>query len=403
MKFKDLFHHLSAKNKTTEKNDHSIISRVIKRQESITRLDIYNWKTARMEAENTTAPKQTQLQVLYGEIMLDAKMSAQTGLRIDKSQSAQFYLKDPAGKVNKEATRLLADTGLYDKISELIIESKFYGSSVAEFAFNNDGKINIELVPRKHISPATGMFYPEVYGHGESYRQRSDYGSFIIEFYPKKDDLGLLNKAVPYVLMKKFALSCWSELCEIYGIPPRVMKTNTTDDAMLQRAEAMMKEIGSAAYFIIDTEEDFQFAQGTPTNGDVYKNLIATCDEQISLLNLGAVLGQDTAHGNRSKEETSSNLLNAIVEADKRQIQFNFNKIIIPALETLGILKPGLRLEIAKTVDTEKLWDMVFQASSYYDLDIDWLKETFGMEITGLRQNLSSIPQRQGSDFDFFA
>ena len=29
-------------------------------------------------------------------------------------------------------------------------------------------------------------------------------------------DYGLLNKAVPHVLFKKFAQSCWSELCEIY-------------------------------------------------------------------------------------------------------------------------------------------------------------------------------------------
>ncbi|WP_446662918.1 phage portal protein family protein, partial [Flavobacterium psychrophilum] len=35
----------------------------------------------------------------------------------------------------------------------------------------------------------------------------------------------MLNKAVSHVLFKRFAQSCWSELCEIYGIPPRVLKT----------------------------------------------------------------------------------------------------------------------------------------------------------------------------------
>ena len=64
---------------------------------------------------------------------------------------------------------------------------------------------------------------------------------------------GLLNKAVPHALFKKFAHSCWSELCEIYGIPPRYIKTNTQDPEMLDRAEQMLRDMGSAAYFIIDT------------------------------------------------------------------------------------------------------------------------------------------------------
>lgn len=385
--------------------DQRIVSRVIRKQESITRKDIGDWKSARQEAERADEPKQRFLQVLYNEIMLDALMTSQIGLRIDKSQAAQFSLVDAAGKTDIESVKILADSGLYDNLSELIIESKFFGSSVVELGFDSAGKPTATLVSRKHISPATGRFYPDVSSSEyELYRNRSDYGSFILEFYPRKDDLGLLNKAIPYVLMKKFAISCWSELCEIYGIPPRVLKTNTTDDAMLTRAENMMREVGSAAYFIIDTEEDFAFAQGSSTNGDVYRNLIATCDEQISLLNIGAVLGQDTLNGNRSKEEVSSTLLDAIVEADKRYIQYNFNNQVLPALATIGVIKPGLRLEFAKSTDLEKLWEMTNQASANYDFDIAWLNETFGLAITGAKQIGTATEMRgRGKDFDFFA
>ncbi len=397
MKLKDIF--FKTDKKAEEKR---IISRVIKRQENITRKDIADWKAARMEATRTTEPKQRLLQLLYDEIMLDAKMTSQIGLRIDKSQVAVFTLKRN-DKNDEDATKLLMDTGLYDALSEAIVHADFYGQSVCEFSFDKNGKPKVEVVPRKHISPETGMFYPDfLSGEKESYRDRSDFGSFIIEFYPQNGDLGLLNKAVPYVLMKKFALSCWSELCEIFGIPPRVLKTNTTDEGMLNRAEMMMCKIGSAAYFIIDTEEDFQFAQATNTNGDVYKNFIATCDEQISLLNVGAVLGQDTINGNRSKEEASSLLLDAIVEADKRKIQFRFNNTIIPALESIGVLPGGLRFEFTKAVNTEKLWNMVFQASTYYDFDIDWLNETFGMEITGARMQQTSVDDNTHR-YNFFA
>ncbi|MGM9747771.1 MAG: DUF935 family protein, partial [Candidatus Cryptobacteroides sp.] len=311
----------------------------------------------------------------------------------DKSQGIDFSLKRN-DKDDEEATKKLRDSGLFDSLSELIVESKFYGDSVVEFSFGRTG-IEANLVPRKNISPKTGRFYPDIYASSFiDYRNEPDFGKWIVEFYPRHDDLGILNKAVPYVLMKKFALSCWSELCEIFGIPPRVLKTNTTDKEMMDRAETMMKEIGSAAYFIIDTEEDFEFAQSSNTNGDVYKNLISTCDQQISLLILAAVLGQDTVNGNRSKEESSSKLLDSVVKADNRYIEFCFNKVILPALASIGFLPDGLRLEIAKEVDIEKLWKMVFEGSQYYEFDTEWIRDTFGIEVVGAKQQGGTEPGR---------
>lgn len=368
----------------TRKEKQTVL-RVIKRQESIVRRDIQDWRTARLEATRADEPKQHLLQVLYDEVMLDAKMTSQIGMRINKSQAADWFLKK-GDQNDEDAMQVLTDNGLFDKLVKYIVESQFYSCSLVQFAFDRAGDPDIELVPRANVSPASGMFYPDIYSFEcEAYRDRPDFGKWVLEFCPDKLDLGLLNKATPYVLMKKFALSCWSELCEIYGIPPRVLKTNTQDTDMLNRAEAMMREIGAAAYFIIDTEEEFEFAQASSTNGDVYKNFVATCDEQISLLNLGAVLGQDTLNGNRSKEEASTDLMEIIVEADKRKIAYYINKAAIPAMESLGIIPTGLRFEFAKATDTEKLWKMVFQASAYYDFDVEWLKQTFGMEITGPR------------------
>lgn len=397
---------LKSRSKSTEQDplnrkDRENVLRVIRRQEAIIRRDIADWKSARLEATRASEPKQRLLQALYGEVMLDAKMTSQIGLRISKSQSADWFLKN--GEQNDEdAMKTLTDSGLFDKFVKYIVESHFYNHSLVQFSMDKDGAADIELVPRTNVSPASGLFYPDVNGtQSEPYRERSDFGKWILEFCPDRLDLGLLNKATPYVLMKKFALSCWSELCEIYGIPPRVLKTDTQDKDMLDRAEAMMKEIGSAAYFIIDTTEDFEFAQSSSTNGDVYKNFIATCDEQISLLNLGAVLGQDTLNGNRSKEEASTDLMEIVVESDKRKIAYYINKDVIPAMESLGIIPPGLRFEFAKATDTEKLWDMVYQASAYYEFDIEWLKQTFGMEITGLRMNPADGTLKAGS-FNFF-
>lgn len=403
----DLFKKKPAQEEALSRKEKQTVLRVIRRQESIVRRDIIDWRTARLEATLADEPKQHRLQVLYNEVMLDAKMTSQINLRIGKSQSADWSLKK-GDKNDEETMNLLKDNGLFDKLVKFIVESQFYNQSLVQFTFDKVGDPDLELVPRTNVSPATGRFYPDVYGgESEQYRDRPDFGKWVLEFCPDRSDLGILNKAVPYVLMKKFALSCWSELCEIYGIPPRVLKTNTQDTDMLNRAEAMMREIGAAAYFIIDTEEEFEFAQASNTNGDVYKNFIATCDEQISLLNLGAVLGQDTEHGNRSKEEASTDLMEIVVEADKRKIAYYINKTAIPAMESLGIIPAGLRFEFAKATDTEKLWDMVYQASAYYEFDVEWLKQTFGMEITGPRMNPNGPDDGNGAlkagNFNFFA
>jgi hypothetical protein len=381
-----------------------IISGIIKKQESITRKDIADWKAAIQEATRVDSPKQIKLQELYNTVTADALLTSQIGLRIDKTQGVDFEMTSADGKFDEQATKIIKDLGVYDSLSEIIIESRFYRNSVAEFAFDGAGKLITSLVPRKHIVPDTGIFYGDLGSDkGINYRELPDFGKWIIEFSIREGDLGILNKAVPHVLMKKFAQACWSELCEIFGIPPRVLKTNTSDKAMLGRAENMMRTIGSAAWWIIDTEEDFNFAATTGTNGDVYRNFIQLCNSEISMLTLGAVIGQDTANGNYSKEESSAKLLESIVLADRRYVENSFNNVVLPALSQLGMVKDGLRLAIRRETDVKSLWDMTFQAAQYFDIDHEWVKNTFGIEVTGQRTFGTGEQQmRDKNDLNFF-
>ena len=62
-------------------------------------------------------------------------------------------------------------------------------------------------------------------------------------------------------------------------------------------------------------------------------------------------------------------------------IESTFNKKILPALAAIGYLKPGLRLEISKEIDLEKLWKMVHEASQNYDIDPKWIRDTFGIAV----------------------
>ena len=394
--------------KPARRNDARIIRRVIRRQESVTRKDIADWKRARLQATSTYEPKQVLLQRLFSEVIDDALMTSQVSvLRIGKSQGAEFELK-MNGRKDEAETQKFKDSGLYEDLVELIVEAQFFNHSLIEFDYDPAGTVVADLVPRENVSPEVGKFYPDAEGSETvDYRLLPEFGRWLVEIYPRKCDLGLLNKAVPYVLIKKFALSCWSELCEIFGIPPRVMKTNTTDDEMLERAETMMREIGSAAYFIIDRTEEFQFAKGADTNGDVYSNLISVCKEAVSLLMNGVVMGQDTVNGNRSKEESSIRLFEKIVLALRKMVAGYWNSTVIPALVRIGILKPGSTFAWQQEEDIEKLWSMVVQLLQFKDVPNEWIKEKFGIDCTDkaftLPGQLSTTLSAQPREVDFFA
>ena len=285
----------------------------------------------------------------------------------------------------EESTRFVLEAVWFPLLLRYMLESVFYGHSLVEFSASEVSGLEATLIPRQNVVPEEGLFlFDSTADEGVYYRDMREYGTYVLEFGSPRN-YGLLNKAVPHALFKKFAHSCWSELCEIYGIPPRYVKTNTQDPEMLDRAEQMLRDMGSAAYFIIDTTEEFQFANGVNTSGDVYNNMISLCNSEMSLLISGAQIGQDTKNGNRSKEEVSIQQLKKYVNSDKRLMEDYMNSIVLPALTRLGFIPDGLRFSFNSEEDTGQLWERTAQAMQYYEIDPEWIREKFGIVVTGKR------------------
>ena len=364
-----------------------LVRKLVPKSISRVRKDLESWRKALKAADSTDRPRRRELMDLYADVMLDALLTSQIEQRIGRTIQCDFSLKDANGNINEEATSALSEAVWFPLLERYMLESIYYGHSLVELSYDAVKGLDVTLVPRQNVIPELGLFLYDVTGDdGDLYRNMREYGTYILEFGSARN-YGLLNKAVPHALFKKFADSCWSELCEIYGIPPRYIKTNTQDPEMLDRAESMLRDMGSAAYFIIDTTEEFQFASGVSTNGDVYKNLIALCNSEMSLLISGAQIGQDTANGNRSKEEVSVDQLVKLVNGDKRNVKTWMNSIVMPALIRLGIMPDGLLFSFNSEEDTGELWTRTAQAMQYYEVDPSWIKDKFGIEVTGKRQN----------------
>jgi phage gp29-like protein len=391
---------MSTEKKTYRAKSPTIAPRIVKKSISQARRDIIDWRNAKRLAQQAMNPKFYLLQNLFDDLADDALLTSQINNRHEQTISAQFELVSPDGKVDDKLTATLQELELMPDLLKAILDSELYGYTLIELSVEDAIK-TLQVISRQNIDPVNGRVYPDAYQPAFiPYRETDEYGKWLLEF--NSSSLGMLNKTVPHILFKKFAQSCWSELCEIYGIPPRYVKTNTQDERMLSRAEDMLREMGAAAAFVIDTTEEFQFAQGVTTNGDVYSNLIRLCNNEISLLISGAVLGQDTQHGNYSKEETAMSILDRLIASDKRMCESYMNSIVLPAFISIGWLPATTsRFRFSAVEDNEKTWALIKDLLPYKDIDNQWLTEKFGIPVSDKTYDNNSL-SLDNKELDFF-
>lgn len=382
--------HKLAANNLMKSSSTKLYPQLVDKTISQTRQDIAKMTAARNSFMNSENPSVWLYYNLIDQILDDAHLSSQVENRVQDSLSAIFNLKKKGGEIDQELTDTWQNSELFNSLITEIIYSRLQGNSLVELEWKQDGlnepKLTSNLIPRQNVIASKGWFLPD-YNDDKKipYRELPEYGTWLLEF-GKPKDMGLLNKAIPHVLFKKFATSCWSELCEIYGIPPRVYKTDASDPAAVSRGKKMMQDMGSAAWFIIDSTEEFEWAKGVDTNGDVYNNLIKLCENQNSLLISGAIIGQDTKNGSYNKDESSQKMLSKLVLADMAMVEMYMNSKVMPALARIGVIPSDYVFAWEISEDLSTLWKRTVDALNHFEVDPKWIKEKFGIEVLGKKQ-----------------
>ncbi len=386
------------KNKQNKKKKQIQIFRDIKPKAlAKTRYDVMTWKNALSLARNIDSPKMFPYYNLVSDVMLDAHATSQVQNRRLKTLSSKFSIKTSDGSLHEDATQQLQKSVWFNKIIQYMIDSVFFGYTLIELNTDADNNVSVSLIPRQNVIPQKGIVVKDyTEDKGIDYINAKEYGTWLLDF---GHDLGLVNKAIPHILFSRFAQSCWPELCEIYGIPPRVMRTNTQNPSALQRAERMMSDLGAAAWFIIDETENLEFAQsGSQVTGQVYEGLIKLCRDNISLLFSGAIIGQDTKHGSRAKEQNSQDVLQNLVNADREMVEQYMNQKVLPALFSIGVLpQDNLTFVYDQVEDIDELWTRTKEILPYKKINDEWIKNKFGIEVEG-----DNTPQKNNFSLDFF-
>ena len=360
-----------------------------------TRSDVQVWKRAIASAENIENPKMFPYYNLVKDMSIDAHLTSQIQNRKLSTISANFVIKKANGETHQELTDKLQKSVWFNMIIEYILDSVYFGYTLIEFNRKENEELsegelptpNINLITRQNVIPQKGIILKDYTDEkGLDYINAPEYGTWVLDV-GVVGDLGLINKAIPHILFSRFAQSCWSELCEIYGIPPRVMKTNTRDMAALKRAERMMTDMGAAAWFIIDESETFEWASNSiPSTGEVYNGLIKLCRDNISLLISGAIIGQDTKYGSKGKEESSQESLQNLVNADQTLVEQYMNEKVLSALYAIGVLpEEKLSFHYDQVEDLSELWQRTIDLIPYKNIPDQWIKDKFGVEVEGDR------------------
>lgn len=385
-----------------ETRANKLIDTIVRSNQSRARKDISQWRSALQAAESVTNPKRTLLYGIYDEILIDAHLSHELQKRTEAVLGCSFNMVDDSGQNNTEAVDEL-NKSWFIKLLRYAMESRYWGHSLVEIeTLNEDGKVgNIKLVPRRHVRPEFGMILIRQSDEkGPIYKGNKQLEPWLFEFGDERN-LGLMNQAVPHVLFKRFAQSAWSEYCEIFGMPLRVGKTNSQDSNSLNRLEFMLQDMATASYAVIDKDEEIEFVKGDASDGSVYEGLMNYSSNEISKLINGSVIGEASQDGSRAKEEVGKEIQEQITQADKMWLASTINEMIIPKLINLGYSFENLTFEWEVNKDIQDEWKIVNGVLNHYDVDPEYITETFGIPVTK-KDNSTTVVGKANTGTDFF-
>lgn len=375
----------------TKERDKAFI-RLQRQVKILQRIDVKNWRNAHNCAIDITRPRRDELMEVYEDALLDLHLDSviETRFLSVLNIPVEVYDKE-TGEADVEATKLIRKRWFY-KATLLILESITYGYSLLRFFFKEGKDLTWEVekvacFPREHVVPEWHAVLPDIHGEEKIFIDEPPYTQFYV--LVDSDTLGKLLKCSRYTIFKKYSINHWSRYQDVFGIPPRTATTNSRDDALWDKLEQQLKEMGNSMSAILPDGTDFQVHE--MTNSDPY-NVFLKGAEYTDSQNSKAILGQTmtTDDGSsRSQSEVHERVKNEVNKADILMAEQVWNDDIFPLLISWGYPFEGMGLRLNKSSKL-KLANSQLEIdqwiSSMFEIEEDYVKETYGTPITGRKE-----------------
>lgn len=359
---------------------------------SQSRIGLQEWKNAYMAARNPDYPNRNQLFAVYDNIMIDNTLTSIIDTRILKVQQSKFNVYDKTKKPNPDLAYFF-ERPWFNDFLRLAMEARFEGYRLLEFFdFKDNGEIaSCKAVNKYHVKPEKGIVTKEANDDkGWDYLN----GNTSIYYIPIgiSNDLGMLYKAAPHVLAKKYAIGTWGEFNEKIGIPFRTVHTSINDKVRQQQLANIMENMGSAGWAVLNKDEEvkLQAISGTdPTK--CFEGLINKMDAEIAMLILGqtATSNSDKNKGTYGSMQILQEISNDRHEADLTYIKYLINDVLIPRMILWGYKgfndatyfdwDRSINLSVKETVE------YVVSLSEVYNIPAEFVTAKTGIPIDGLK------------------
>jgi phage gp29-like protein len=293
------------------------------------------YKMAKDAAESIYAPTRKPLYDLYREIVLDTHVSSVMDKRLMAITNVTWTLTVDGEPV--EAAKDFLKSSTFEKMLKWIIEAKLYGHSLIEFHSPTD----IELVPREYVSPIHQMVFPDPYQLSEGYDYTKPPFSNKVFEIGDKEDLGLLYKIAPYVLLKKGDISDWASYNEVFGSPLRVGKYDPNIPGNESAVANALKKMGNLAYAALPIGSDFNYVESSKagTGNTIYEQFADFCNKEISKCIVGQTMTSEDG-GSLSQAKVHLEVQDQVNLSDRSSVEKSLNEDFLPILRNSGMPIP---------------------------------------------------------------
>lgn len=298
------------------------------------------------------------------------------------------YVKDV------EETKKIQGTQ-FVKIIKGIVESKLFGYTVLEIMPDVDprsGKLKeVNIVERRNVLPDQNrvVLRQSMWSPGwdlTSVQYRDNY--VLIN----SGNLGLFSATTPLILAKKFTLANYVNFSHTYGQPIIHGKTDSEDN---QDRKKLANQIASAVQnkvVVTGLTDELEVKTFTMSNSEkIYTSLLETVNKEVSNL----ILGSESMAGATQSYVGSTNAHQDIfrdrVDVYREYIENIMNEEIIPRLQKMRYIKPGLEFKYSNRLEMsnkDKIALYTFLTDKY-EIDPEEINKEFGVEV-GKQINLSS-------------
>ena len=364
-----------------------VIETIIRRRRIQKLKDNRDWRIAVDDARRIEEPSRRQLMEIYEHVDDDGHITGIVQSIKNKIKAKDFIIVNTDGKENEEATALLEKKWFF-KFLDLIIESKFWGYSLAQLGDIIDyGFPDLEGVPREHIVPELNIVRKDLHGKSsrgiEVFKYRSDQLKDWFIFIGD-NDLGLYNKASPHALAKRILFAAAWEYADLFGIPIRIGRTDIRDPERKKNMELMLENMGSSLSVVLHDEDKVEFIESDKSDIlDVFIEPIKISNQEISKAFAGQV-GVFDEKAFVGSAEVQERLFMEFIASFMRLVKFVINDDLIPRMVIHGILPEGLTFKFVReeTLTSIEKAGIIKELAPFFTFDPDVVSEEIGIPVS---------------------